>query len=993
MAKEKEIVIAKLDIDINALLASAKQAKKAINSLKEQMTSLKKEGKENTKQFEKMRSELESLILKLEQQVKALKKVSKENDKMTDSQKDLTKATKKAAKQQEDFADALKDGKSAMKDYGSAAKKAAKDQEEFSDSVDETSDTLNDLADTAKDGKDALNEFTKSITKMNTAVDQGDTEVKKGEKTFNDYKEQVKDSFNAINVFNGGIGGLISRSQEAGGVGKLFSNSMAGMTSGIIGMTKAAWQFVKNPLGLLLVAVAYAVQTVVDNLKTFKPIVETVEKVTAAAGAAFESIKNSILDLINVLSGAKSIGSWFSDMGENMAEAATEAYKLKGAQQELAKQMELQEIKNAEAQKSIEAYTRASEDQTKTEEERLAALKKANEIEKQNLNERKAQAEEAYRIAAEALANGANLNDEEKRLLKEKGYEYAQHLQKTKSLSDEEIKALKDAQLKRIEIQQEDANLTVKHHDNINALTDKFTDEQEDKLNKRKEQWDKYVDHMLQKQKELLDLYVAQNNGVAKTLNAQLDYQKEYMTKSIALLKEELKQKKISRVQYDTEMKNITDEYKEKTFQATVNFANAELELWKQQNQSKLNNGKEFTAQMYNEELTRLEKLRELQLKTLGDDTEKNAAAIAQKRATNQELTYAETELYTQYLKIQEEYNNAKQAVAKAAEDSEKQAHKDSVAKEIEEIQKKAEAEQLQFDIKMANAETQYQEQTIAEDARYAAEKAKLDERKIIEVAELKEKRDDGLISEDEYKKQLSDKNDEYNSKIQLNDKEHEEKLKEIKEASTNFKLGLASSTFGNLSTILGKESKAGKAMAIAQATIDTYQSAVAAYSSMAKIPFVGPALGAAAAGAAVAAGLANVKKIKSTKAPKAEKGALFNIGGQRHSAGGTMFTGEDGTRFEAEKGELIGVMNRNAARHFMAFNNAFPAGGGSTTGNYFESGGIVSRDIAPSQINMQELANLTAEAVKSIPPPVVAVEDIITQGNSYVQVREGANF
>ncbi|MGQ2984007.1 phage terminase large subunit [Flavobacterium sp.] len=38
--------------------------------------------------------------------------------------------------------------------------------------------------------------------------------------------------------------------------------------------------------------------------------------------------------------------------------------------------------------------------------------------------------------------------------------------------------------------------------------------------------------------------------------------------------------------------------------------------------------------------------------------------------------------------------------------------------------------------------------------------------------------------------------------------------------------------------------------------------------------------------------GLANVKKIVSTKTPKAEKGALFSIGGNRHSVGGTLFTG-----------------------------------------------------------------------------------------------------
>lgn len=146
------------------------------------------------------------------------------------------------------------------------------------------------------------------------------------------------------------------------------------------------------------------------------------------------------------------------------------------------------------------------------------------------------------------------------------------------------------------------------------------------------------------------------------------------------------------------------------------------------------------------------------------------------------------------------------------------------------------------------------------------------------------------------------------------------------------------------------------------------------------------------AAGAAVVSGLANVKKITSTKSPKAERGALFNIGGNRHSAGGTMFTGADGTQFEAEQGELIGVMNRNAARHFMAFNNAFPAGGASAP-NYFAGGGIVSREIAQQNLNTDELALKIAEANRMLPPPVVAVQDIVTEGNSYVRVRDAANF
>ncbi len=73
---------------------------------------------------------------------------------------------------------------------------------------------------------------------------------------------------------------------------------------------------------------------------------------------------------------------------------------------------------------------------------------------------------------------------------------------------------------------------------------------------------------------------------------------------------------------------------------------------------------------------------------------------------------------------------------------------------------------------------------------------------------------------------------------------------------------------FGNLSKLVGEDTKAGKAFAIAKTTIDTYQSAVSAYASLAGIPVVGPALGAIAAAAAVAAGIANVKKILAVQVP-----------------------------------------------------------------------------------------------------------------------------
>lgn len=92
-------------------------------------------------------------------------------------------------------------------------------------------------------------------------------------------------------------------------------------------------------------------------------------------------------------------------------------------------------------------------------------------------------------------------------------------------------------------------------------------------------------------------------------------------------------------------------------------------------------------------------------------------------------------------------------------------------------------------------------------------------------------------------------------------------------EMKKEFVIQAAADTFRNLSTILGEESKAGKAAAIAATVIDTYQSATAAFKALAGIPIVGPALGAVAAAAAVAAGIANVKKIKATKVPGGDAG------------------------------------------------------------------------------------------------------------------------
>lgn len=69
-----------------------------------------------------------------------------------------------------------------------------------------------------------------------------------------------------------------------------------------------------------------------------------------------------------------------------------------------------------------------------------------------------------------------------------------------------------------------------------------------------------------------------------------------------------------------------------------------------------------------------------------------------------------------------------------------------------------------------------------------------------------------------------------------------------------------------DLKSSLGEQSAIYKASAITTTLINTYQSAQAAFTSLASIPYVGVALGTAAAAAAVAAGMANVNAIRSAR-------------------------------------------------------------------------------------------------------------------------------
>jgi len=104
-----------------------------------------------------------------------------------------------------------------------------------------------------------------------------------------------------------------------------------------------------------------------------------------------------------------------------------------------------------------------------------------------------------------------------------------------------------------------------------------------------------------------------------------------------------------------------------------------------------------------------------------------------------------------------------------------------------------------------------------------------------------------------------------------------EKEIQKQKIADMNEALQATSATLSQVADLFGRESAAGKAAAIAQATIDTYLSAQKAYTSTVGIPIVGPVLAPINAGLAIAAGIKNIKAITAVKTPNGGGGGGGN--------------------------------------------------------------------------------------------------------------------
>ena len=439
---------------------------------------------------------------------------------------------------------------------------------------------------------------------------------------------------------------------------------------------------------------------------------------------------------------------------------------------------------------------------------------------------------------------------------------------------------------------------------------------------RRKEQADKaraHLEEQLKWQREAVEEYVKTNSAVAQSLQERLAIEEKGMQDRLALLDKEKANGLIKKNEYEKQKREIEEAYLKTRAELSIEAVKKEAEQYEAQNKTKIESETRLTAELIVQEQARQDAIYQKKVEAL--EKEKQLKQEAHNWDYN-----AEEEYQSQLRALQEDHDTQRRELKKQADEQDKE-------------QRKLNAD-LDFQERIARLESE-------EAGEYEIRYAQLENENALAIQKADEQHQVGQLSDEQYQRNL-----------ELIRKNYAKKKIAIDKSVEDAKLQAFQSVFGQIKGLVGEQTALGKAAAIAETTINTYMAAQKAYSAMAAIPVVGPALGAVAAAAAVASGLMNVAKISSTDV-KYEKGGLLK--GNSHSEGGIPFTVAGRGGFEAEGGEYI-VNKRATAMYFPvleAINRS--AGYGNYNPVYMAAGGVI-KQLPDMQIDYKEMMNAIKE-------------------------------
>ena len=810
------------------LVQSFKNESQEYQNIIQQQAKLRKSGQENTKQYRDLNQEKSKLVATFKQENSEYQQVNQSITQLQNRQQGLFMSTKDLQVQR----DVLN------KEYRTATtlKKAMMTGDGQLLSVqDKLNQALNNEVTTRLEAKkqstqlnrikDQLNvtneEELALLTRINERIDANNkllketgSERERQVSNVGNYTNSIREAADGMDIFNGGLSGFIQRSQEAGGAGKFVGNSIKSLTTGFIGLTKASLAFIATPIGAVLAIIAGAFLLVqnalnrseesTNKLKTaiapltgiFQAVLKALEPlgefIIDGIVLGFEKATEAIQTTINLVGGALATLGFDSasksvlEFSESMNSAMEGAKELALAEQELEKAQRKSRLTQLQYQKEAEKFRQIRDDESLSIQERIKANEELGEV----LN---AQLQEELRLAEVAL-QVANLRIQQEGRTKEALDAQYEALTQIADI-EERINGQRSEQLR-----------------NINTLRRQGHDERM-----------RQIDAEIAKQRKQLDLWIAQQGDRARTLEEQLELQEQTAKKSIAILDNELKNKKISQEKYELEIIKLSQETARIQAEIAVQLAQDELDAFLNNNQSILNNNQLLTSELLDQELERNKAIQEQRNEF---ERQRFEQGLINQREYNQALLANEKEYLTQE-------NELKQQYAEDSRSSEQTRRVLDFDAQMIELQENLANE---FEIRKAQAEFEYEDRLI----------------------ELEMQRADGLISEENY--QLA---------VDNLIASHAQVRKQIDEAEQTAKMNVYKDTFSGIAQLMGEQTVMGKAAGVATATINTYQGISEVWKSPAILPEpANTIMKAVQSAVTLASGLQAVKKITSVKTP-----------------------------------------------------------------------------------------------------------------------------
>lgn len=516
-----EIVIGKLIIDTADLENSMSQSKKAIVDLQGEQKKLTKD----TNGLADANDEQLKTFVANELELKRMKSEYAANQKsvldLTRAQLGLDSALAKQNKTQDDAVANTKELTIARKAIDATTVEGAKAINDINAKIDQNNKFVNESSSALEKQKNNVGNYPEIMGKVGTAFG-GATQQAIG---FVQTGRDIVGVLGAVNtsVVNGAknIVGFGNASKIAAVQSAEMATANTGAAVATEGLAVAettatattsllnvALAVLLSPITLIIAALGL----VVFLFKDLDPVLDKIEQGFAAVSAVVSVLTQSILGFIT---GAKGFIDSFGNIGGAMADAAKEAADLKEAQQDLADAQKSQEVSNARASQQYDELILKSKNRTLTEQERIAFLNKAQAIETANFRQRAALAQAELDNAIKAAKIKGQLSQEELDNLQKNTVAYATYLLNTGKITDKELDNIIAAEKGKIEVQAESTRRLEKSQNAEDKLADDAEKKAADRAAKAKAAAEKANAEALknaQARIDILKLEAAQQN-------------------------------------------------------------------------------------------------------------------------------------------------------------------------------------------------------------------------------------------------------------------------------------------------------------------------------------------------------------------------------------------------------------------------------------------------------------------------------------------------